>query len=114
MNKSEILTIADTLAKSIGKPESATLTITDTLSKAIGKIETETMALADTLVKDFGLAKADTLTITDALAKDFDMSIVMTGDYARPGIPIATFLFQRAINAILYNRDITLISRREQ
>jgi hypothetical protein len=121
--KADTMTIADVIAKAIGMPLADTLVITDSLSKAVGIILTETMAIADSVVKAVGLGKAETMTITDALAKHMTKaladsmaivdSMVMTGTYARPGIQVAAFLFSRAINALLYSRDIVAKHRRE-
>jgi len=119
----DTMTISDVLSKALGKPLADNMTITDALSKAIGIIGSETMAIADSIVKDIGLGKADTLAITDALSKAMSKdladaiaivdSMVMTGSYARPGINVAAFLYARAINSLLYNRDINAKSRRE-
>jgi len=120
----DTMAIADALAKSIGKPEADTLAIADALSKAIGIIEVETMAIADALVKEVGLGQSDTLAISDTLdKKDIGKaladaiaivdSIVITGSYARPGIPVAAYLLQRAINTYLFQRSINAKSRRE-
>lgn len=105
--KAETMAIADALVKGMGLTKAETLAITDALVKGIGIIQAETMAIADSMFKTIGLGKADTVTIADALTKDVSKALVdaiaivdamvPTGSYARPGIPVAAFLFQRAI-----------------
>ena len=121
--KADAMTISDLIAKALGMPLTDTLVITDSVAKAVGIILTETMLIADAVVKSMGIGEADTLVITDAIAKHMTKaladamaivdSMVMTGTYARPGIQVAAFLFSRAINALLYPRDINAKHRRE-